>query len=203
VAEERHKYRGGDGSELHDPGNDDSGQRVGIHGGGDEHGGDGDEQCSDTDGESGPGSAGDHEPAGESDSDGGTDGDVHGGGDRDRAIELSVAEERGEHRGSDGSELHDPGNHDSGQRVGVRGGGEQLCRDGDERFRDTDGESGAGSAGDFDATGESDSDGGTDGDVHGGGDRDRAIELSVAEERGEHRGSDSGELHDTGNDDGR
>src|SRR2546422_1149830 len=43
---------------------------------------------------------------------------------------LSVAEERGQHRGSDVKQLHNPGDHDSGQRIYVRGGGDEHGRDG-------------------------------------------------------------------------
>src|SRR6266581_4129746 len=203
VAEERGQHRWSDSSELHDPGNHDFGQRLGIRGGGDEHGGYGDQRFSDADGESGAGSAGDLDAAGESDGDGGADGHVHGHRDRDGAARLPVAEERGQHRGGDVKQLHDPGDDDFRQRVGVRGGGEQLRRYGDERSSNTDGESGAGSAGDLDAAGESDRDGGADGHVHSGGDRDGAARLPVAEERGEHQRGDSSELHDPGNHDFR
>ena len=50
--------------------------------------------------------------------------------------------------------------------------------------------------------GESDGDGRTNCDVRGGGHRDGATELSVAEKRNKYRGSHSGELLDSGNDDG-
>jgi hypothetical protein len=53
-----------------------------------------------------------------------------------------VAEEWGEHRGSDVKQLHDTGDHDFGQRVGVPSGGDEYGGDGDERSSDTDGESG-------------------------------------------------------------
>src|SRR5207247_10948265 len=111
-------------------------------------------------------SADDHEPAGEPDGDGGADGYVHGHRDRHSTARLPVAEERGQHRGSDSSELHDPGNHDFGQRIRVPSGGDEHGRDGDERLSDTDCESGTGSAGDLDAARESDGDGGADGDGH-------------------------------------
>ena len=60
------------------------------------------------------GSANDHDAASEPDSDGRTDGDVHGGGGRDGAAELPVAEERSEHRGGDGEQLHDASDGDDG-----------------------------------------------------------------------------------------
>src|SRR2546422_496891 len=143
VAEERGQPNRSDSGQLHDPGDHDSGQRINIRGGGEQYGRDGDQRFSGTDGEAGAGSAGDLDAAGESDGDGGADGDIHSGGKRNSAARLPVAEERGEHRGSDGGELHDPGNHDSGQWIGVRGGGEQYGRDGDEQCSDTDGQSGA------------------------------------------------------------
>ena len=49
----------------------------------------------------------------------GADGDVHGGGGRDGAARLPVAEERSEHRGGDGDELHDASNGDDRQRIDV------------------------------------------------------------------------------------
>ena len=44
----------------------------------------------------------------------GADGDVWSGGGRDGSAELPVAEERSEHHGSDGQQLHDAGNSDDG-----------------------------------------------------------------------------------------
>ncbi len=113
-----------------------------------------------------------------------------------------MAEERSKHCWSDLSELHDAGDDDGGQRLDIRGGGNEHSRHGDERGGDADGEPGASSADDHDATGESDGDGGADGDVHGGGGRDRTAELPVAEERREHRRSDFSKLHHAGDDDG-
>src|SRR5437588_70195 len=53
-----------------------------------------------------------------------------------------------------------------------------------------------------DATSQSGSNGGTDGYVRSSGWRNRAIELPVAEEWGEHRRGHGGELHDACDDDG-
>ena len=145
--------------------------------------------------------ADDHDAAGEPDGDGGSDGDVHGSGGRDSAARLPVAEERGEHRGGDGDELHDARNGDDRQRIDVRCGGEQYGRDGDEQRGHADGECRGSSADDHHAAGESDGDGGSDGDVHGGGGRDSAARLPVAEERSEHRRGDGDELHDARNSD--
>src|SRR5439155_1093454 len=132
---ERGQHHGSDSGELRDPGNDDSGQRIGVRGGGDEHGGDGDERFSDADGESGPGGARNHHATGEPDGDGGTDGHVYGHRDRDGAAPTLFRSERGQHRGSDSGELRDPGDDDFGQRIGVRGGGDEHGGDGNERFR--------------------------------------------------------------------
>ncbi len=115
-----------------------------------------------------------------------------------------MAEERGEHRGGNGSELYDTSNGDVRQRIDVRGGGEQHGGDHHERGGDADSECGSGGADDHDAAGESDGDGGADGDVHGGGGGDSAARLPVAEERREHRGGHFSELYDAGNgDDGQ
>src|SRR5258706_133903 len=203
VAEEWSEHRGGDFNELYDAGDHDFRQRIGVRGSGDEHGRDGDERVSDTDGEPGTGSANDHHATSEPDSDGGTDGDVYGDGGRNGAAHLPVAEEWSEHRGGDFNELYDAGDHDFRQRIGVRGSGDEHGRDGDERVSDTDGECGTGSANDHHATSEPDSDGGTDGDVYGDGGRNGAAHLPVAEERSEHRGGDFNELYDAGDHDFR
>ena len=84
-----------------------------------------DEYRGDADGECGGGGADDHDAAGEPDSDGRADGDVHGGGRRDGAAELPVAEERSEHRGGDGEQLHDTGNGDDRQRIDIPRGGDE------------------------------------------------------------------------------
>ena len=59
-------------------------------------------------------SADDHDTASESDGGGRADSNVHSGGGRNRTIELPMAEERGEHHGSDFSELHNADNDDGG-----------------------------------------------------------------------------------------
>src|SRR5690348_395438 len=204
MAEERSEHRGSDGNELHDTSDGDDGQRVNVPCGGDKYSGDSDEQRSDADGECCNGSADDHDAAGESDGDGRTDGDVHGGGGRDRATELPMAEERSEHRGSDGDELHDASDGDDGQRVNVPCGGDKYSGDSDEQRSDADGECCNGSADDHNAAGEPDGDGGTDGDVHGGGGRDSAAGRALAGAPGTHRGSDGEELQEASDgDDGR
>src|SRR6266852_3587781 len=108
-----------------------------------------------------------------------------------------MAEERGEHRGSHGGKLHDTSHGDLRQRIDVPSGGDEYGGNGYERGSDADGECGSGSADDHDTTGESDGDGGSDGDVHGSGGRNSTARLPMAEERGEHRGSHGGKLHDT------
>jgi len=90
------------------------------------------------------GASDDHDSTGEPESDGGADGDVHGSGGRDSAPQLSVAEERGERRRCNLSELHDSGNNDIRQWIDFRRGGEQHGGDGDECDRDADGECGFG-----------------------------------------------------------
>ncbi len=94
-----------------------------------------------------------------------------------------------------------------GSGTGAHGGDQRLRdvgnRNSSARGADADGESGAGSTDDDHAAGEPDGDGGTDGHVHGGGVGHRAIELPVAEERGEHRRGDFNKLHHGGDDDGR
>src|SRR5260370_38438613 len=66
--------------------------RVDVCGGGEERGRGGGEACRDPDGESGTGSADNHDAADEPDGDGGTDSDIYSGGGRNRAIELPMAE---------------------------------------------------------------------------------------------------------------
>ena len=122
---------------------------------------------------------------------------------RDGAAQLPVAEERGEHRGGDGDELHDAGNGDDRQRIDVRCGGEQHGGDGDQRGGHADGECGGSGADDHDAAGEPDGDGGTTATFTVVAGRDSAARLPVAEERSEHRGSDGDELHDASNSDDR
>src|SRR5207249_9484527 len=73
-----------------------------------------------------------------------------------------------------------------------------------QRYRsDLHGECGRGWTDDHDATSQSDGDGGTDGYVRSSGRWNRTVELPVAEEWGEHRGSDFGKLHNAGNRDFR
>ena len=74
---------------------------------------DGDQQRSHSHGQCSAGSAVDHHAAGQPDRDGGSDGYVLGDGNRNRAAELSVAEERRSHQRGDFFELHDAGDDDS------------------------------------------------------------------------------------------
>ncbi len=94
-----------------------------------------------------------------------------------------------------------------GSGTGAHGGDQRLRdvgnRNSSARGADADGESGAGSTDDHHAAGEPDGNGGTDGHVHGGGGRHGALELPMAEERGEHRRGDFNKLHHGGDDDGR
>jgi hypothetical protein len=201
VAKERGEHCRSDSGKLHNAGDGDSRQRLDVRGGGNEHGGDSDEQCGDTDSEPGAGSADDHDGTSEPDSDSRADGDIYGGSGRDGTARLPVAEERSEHHGSKLSELHDTSNGDLRQRLDVRGGGNEHGGDSDEHGSNVDGEPGTGGADDHDTAGEPDSDGGTDGDVYGGGSGDGTARLPVAEERGEHRRGKFSELHDGGDDD--
>src|SRR2546426_866723 len=162
VAEERSEYRRGHGQQLYDAGDNHFRQRLDVRRGGHEHCGDGNERCSDADGESSTGSANNHYAAGESDGDRGTDSDVHSHGKRDSPAELPVAEKRSEHRGGDGRELYDACNNDFGQRLDAPRGGYEHSGDGNERRSDADGESSTGSANDHHAAGEPDGDRGTD-----------------------------------------
>ena len=76
-----------------------------------------------------------------------------------------MAEERSEHRGSGGQQLHHAGDSDDRQWIDVRCGGEQYGGKRDEQCSDVDGERGGGSANDYDAAGEPDGDGGADRNV--------------------------------------
>ncbi len=143
-------------------------------------------------------SADDHHATGEPDSDGGTSSELLGSCSRNGAAELPVAEEWGEYRGSDLQQLHNSSHHHFRQRIDVRRGGNEHGRHGDERGGDTDGERSSHSADDHYAAGESNGDRGTNSELVGSGSRDRAAKLPVAEERGEHRGSDLQQLHDAG-----
>ncbi len=146
VAEERGERNWSHVSELHDTGNDDGGWRVDVPGGGEQHGGNGDQRGGDTDGERNSIGADDHDAARKSDSDGRTDSDVYGSCDGHGAARLPVAEERGQRNGSHGGELHDTGNNDGGQRVDIRGGGEQHGRERDQQRSHAHGEFGHRSA---------------------------------------------------------
>jgi len=156
--------------------------------------GDGDEFDGDVDGEPGTGVTDDHHAAREPDGDRGTDGDVRGGGEWNSTAELPVAEERREHRRGHGRELHHASDYDIGQWINVRSGRQQHGGDGDKFGGDADGEPGAGVTDNHHAAREPDGDCGTDSDVHGGGGRDSTTQLSVAEERREHRRSHGREL---------
>src|SRR5882724_746259 len=112
MAEERSEHRGGYDSGLHDTGDNDRRQRGELRSRGEQHGGDGDERGGDADGKCRSGGTDDHDPAGEPDGDGGADGQLYGSGGGDGAAELSVAEERSEHRGGYVSGLHDASDDD-------------------------------------------------------------------------------------------
>ncbi len=73
-----------------------------------------------------------------------------------------MAEERREHRGSNGAELHNAGRHDFRQRINVPSSGHEHSRNGYELGSDTHSECGGGSANDHHAASKSDGDGGTD-----------------------------------------
>ena len=161
VAEERSEHRGSDGDELHDARNGDDGQRIDVRCGGEQHGGDGDQRAATlTVNAAAVAPTITTQPVNQTVT-AGADGDVHGGSGRDSAARLPVAEERSEHRGGDGDELHDAGNGDDRQRIDVRCGGEQHGGDGDEQRGHADGECGGGGADDHDAAGEPDGDGGS------------------------------------------
>ena len=199
MAEERGEHRRRHGGELHNASDGDPGQWINIQGGGEQHGRNGDERSGYADGECCSGSSFDHDTAGEPDANGRTDGDVHGGGGRNSTAELPVAEERSEPCGGHGGELHDASNDDHRQRIDLRCGREQHRGDGDERKGYADGECCSRSTHDHDAAGKPDGDGGADSDVHGSCRRNGTAELPVAEERGEHRRSHGGKLHDASN----
>jgi hypothetical protein len=114
-----------------------------------------------------------------------------------------VAEERGQHRRSGFSELHNTSNGDHRQRVDVRGGGDEHGGDGDKRGSDADRESRTGGANDHNAACQPDSDRRTDGDVRGSGGRDSAARLPVAEECSQHLRGHLSQLYDSSNDDHR
>jgi hypothetical protein len=109
VAEERGKHRGSDGSELHDGSDNNNGQRFGIRRGCHKHGGDGDEQRSDADGDGSSGGAGDHHAADEPDGDSRADGYVHSGSNGYHPTELSVEQEQRACVRCDFLELHHAG----------------------------------------------------------------------------------------------
>src|SRR4029077_19303050 len=203
VAEEHSEYRRGDSGKLYDGADGDSRQRLDVRGGGNEHGGDGNEQCSDVDGDPGAGGADDHGGTREPDRDRRTNGDVHGGGGRDGTAWLPVAEEHSEYRRGDSGKLYDGADGDSRQRLDVRGGGNEHGGDGNEQCSDVDGEPGAGGADDHGGTREPDGDRRTNGDVHGGGGRDGPAWLPVAEQHSEYRGGHDDKLYDGGDGDSR
>ncbi len=128
----------------------------------------------------------------EPDGDGGTDGKLYGHRYGHRSARLPVEEERSEHHGRDGGELHNAGDNQHGQRINVPGGSDEHGGHGNKQRSNTDGECGRGSANDHHAAGKPGGDSGTDGYVHGSGCRDGAAELSVAKDWGEHHRSDSG-----------
>ena len=104
MAEEPGEYRRSDIGELYDASHDKRGQWNELPCNRDESGYERDEQRGELDGQRGPKH---HDAAGKPNSECGADGDVHGGGDRCASVELPVAEEPGEHRRSDISELYD------------------------------------------------------------------------------------------------
>ena len=109
-----------------------------------------------------------HHATSEPDGECGADGDIYGGSDGCRAVELSVAEEPGEYRGSDIGKLHDPGDDERRQRNELPCDHNKSGYQRDEQCGDADGEH---RAKHHDAAGKSDGECGTNGDVHGGGDR--------------------------------
>ena len=118
-------------------------------------------------------------------------------GDGRTSVELSVAEEPGEYRRSDVSELHDASHDKRGQWNELPCDRDKSGYERDEQCGHADGEHGAQH---HDTTGKPNSECGADGDVHGSGDGRTSAELSVAEEPGEYRRSDVSELHDAGHD---
>jgi hypothetical protein len=183
VAEEQREHRRGHGRELHHASDHNFRQWIDVLRGGDEHRGNGDEFDGDVDGEPRAGGAHDHHTAREPNGDCGTDGNVRGGSEWNSTPQLSVEEERREHRWCDVEQLHHAGNYDFGQWINVRSGSDEHCRDGDEFGGDVDGEPGTGGADDHHAARESDGDCGTGGDVRGGGEWNCTAQLPVAEER--------------------
>ncbi len=125
-----------------------------------------------------------HDATGESNGDCGRQCDFQRNGDRDGAVQLSMALEWGERRRRNQRNLELDGSDNQPSRQ-LRCLGQQLGRIGDEQSGDIDGEPGVGVTHDHDATGESVRDGGwqcnfqRDGDGHG------AAELSMAVERSE------------------
>src|SRR5258708_4438947 len=164
-----------------------------------QHGGDGDKFGGDADGEPCAGVTDGHHAARGPDGDCGTDGDVRGGGSRDSAAELPVAEEQREHRRCHVERLHHASDHNFRQWVNVLCGGDEHGRDGDEFGGDADSEPCAGVTDDHHTASKSDGDRGTDGDVLGGGEWNSTAELSVEEERREHRRGHDRELHHASN----
>jgi hypothetical protein len=196
VAEEWCEHRRRNFSQLHDASDHHFGQWLHILGCCEQQRWHRNEQRSDADCKSSASGSNNHHAASESNSDGGTDGDVHSGCIWYRTTQLSVAEERGEHRRSDFSELHHARNDDRRQRVDLCCGCEQLCWHRDEQRSDADCKSGASGSNNHHAASESNGNGGPNGDVHSGWIRHRAAQLSVAEEWCEYRRSDFSELHD-------
>jgi hypothetical protein len=132
--------------------------------------------------QSSPGGSGgtdDHDTADKPDGYNGTDSDVHSSCDGYCSVELPVEEGRRRYFRGDVLELHDAGDDDSGQRVDVRGGGDEHGGNGNQRGGDTDGECSVSSSGDYDAAREPDGDGRADSDIHGSSDGHCSVELPV------------------------
>jgi len=125
VEEERHSYRWGELIELHDAGHDKFRQWGTVHGGGQQHGGECDQQRSHAHGERKFGGAHDHNTASEPDSDGRSDCHVRGSGDGYGTVELPVEEERHGHLWGDLFELYHASYDKFRQRSTVHGGGQQ------------------------------------------------------------------------------
>ena len=136
MAEEPGKYRGSDIGKLHNPSDDERGQRNRLPRNRDKSGFEPHEQRGDADGKR---RAKHHDAAGERDGECGTNGNVHGGGDRSATFELSVAEEPGKYRGSNLSKLHDAGDDERGQWNIVPGDRDESGYERDEQCGDADG----------------------------------------------------------------
>ena len=123
--------------------------------------------------------ADDHDPAGEPECDGGSECEFHGDGERDRAVELSMAVEWSEPRWSDERDVEFD-ECDDGPSRQLHLFGDECGRQCHEQYGDLDGECCAGGPEHHDPAGEPECDGRSECEFHGGGERDHAAELSMA-----------------------